>query len=169
MNIVLTGLRGSGKTHIGKILAEKMHRPFIDIDEEIKKTTGEKIADFVKNKGWEAFREIENKITTRAAASTDAVIATGGGTVTNEKNTENLKRNGVIVLLICDMKTLRKRLQNDTSRPPLKNKGNFLDEIETIWKERKELYLKIADFTINTGENDPNKTAENIQSLLLSQ
>lgn len=151
MNIILTGLRGSGKTTIGKLLADKLKRKFIDLDEEIEKTEKMKIADIVTKHDWKYFREIEAKTVKKLQDLDNHVIATGGGTLMNPKNATILKKNSLIILLTCELESLQKRLEDEgENRPSITGKQDFLSEIPEIWEERRETYEKIADFTFET-------------------
>lgn len=165
-NIVLTGMRGSGKTEIGKYLAELLKRNFIDIDTEIKKHIGRKINEFVKKEGWEKFREIERTITKKTAEKKNVVISTGGGTIIDPENEIVLKKNGFVIFLYCDINVLGNRILNSEKRPSLTGKP-VLKEIDDVWEKRKKRYEKTADLIFDTSDTEkPSKKAEKILSLL---
>ncbi|MBI2463884.1 shikimate kinase [Candidatus Peregrinibacteria bacterium] len=171
MNIILTGMRGTGKTTLGRLLAKKLESTFIDLDDEIEKDANEKIADIVKKYGWNYFRKLEKKITKRIAESDGCIIATGGGTLMDETNAKMLKKNGMIIVLKCSCEIIRKRLKNDTSRPALQShktihSTNFLDELENVWNERKNTYIKTADLILkNETKHDEIKCLNTLSSL----
>ena len=153
MNIVLTGLRGTGKTTIGKILAEKLKREFIDLDEKIEKEQKMKISDIVKKHDWKHFREIEAKAVEDTKDLDNYVIATGGGTLMNAQNAQILKKNGLVILLECELESLKRRLKDEgENRPSITGKKDFLAEIPEVWEERRETYEKIADFNFDTTD-----------------
>lgn len=162
MNIILIGMRGSGKTEIGKKIAEILSYNFFDLDTELTTRLNKNIAQIVSEKGWVYFREEEAKICKLISQKNHAVIATGGGIILNEENIVNLKQNGVIIFLNCDLEILKNRLKNDTknhgNRPTLID-VNSETELEEIWKERKEKYLKSADITFDVSNEslDRNK------------
>ena len=110
MNIVLIGMRGSGKTTVGKILARKLDRELVEMDELIAHKAGLSIAEIVEKHGWEKFRDIEEEITGEVAGRDDIVNAAGGGVVTREKNTAELKKNGILVWLTASLNTLLERI-----------------------------------------------------------
>ncbi|MDP3970381.1 MAG: 3-phosphoshikimate 1-carboxyvinyltransferase [bacterium] len=144
--ILLTGMRGSGKSTIGKNWAKKYGASFIDLDEEIEKEISMSISQYVKNYGWKKFRNVEIKITKRFIDIENAVIATGGGTLMNQHNYVNLKHY-YIVLMYAPVSELRRRVQNDKktskSRPALLS--DTQDELGDIWKKRKYKYYQVAD------------------------
>lgn len=141
--IVLTGMRASGKSTLGKQLAKHYKARFIDIDVEITKRVRMPIAQYVAEHGWEAFRTIESKVTAKYKNVRNAVIATGGGTLIFPQNYAIFKHYYIIFLHI-PLAILRQRLMNDTgTRPALKQ--NTIKEIAEIWRERKATYFTIAD------------------------
>ena len=144
-NIVLTGLRGSGKTEIGKILAKKLGWNFIDIDEEIEKTEKAKIAKIVEIRGWEYFRTVENKVAKKVAELYKTVIATGGGTILDHGNEKALKKNGKIIYLHVKPAICAARILNDPNRPPLTNKKTVEEEIKQLYKKRNGRYCESAN------------------------
>ena len=96
MNVVLIGLPGTGKSTVGRLLAQKMARPFLDTDDMIRERTGLTCADYLRAHGEEAFRVLETEAVAEAGKRCACVIATGGGVVTREKNRDLLRQNGVI-------------------------------------------------------------------------
>ena len=118
MNIVLIGMRGSGKTTVGAILASKLNRELIEMDSLIIDKVGFSIAEFVQRYGWVKFRDIEAEITREVAGLDNIINATGGGVVTREENIQELKRNGILVWLQAGVEILLRRIGEDT-RPPL--------------------------------------------------
>jgi len=164
MNIVLIGMRGSGKTTVGKILAQKLGREFIEMDELITRKAGFGIPEIVEKQGWEKFREIEEEVTGEAAGRDNIINASGGGVVTRDNNIIKLKKSGVLVWLQADVDTLVNRVGEDTDRPPLGKGRNRREDMETTLKERKPLYQQAADLTINTE----NKTPEEVAGLVIN-
>jgi shikimate kinase len=166
MNIVLIGMRGSGKTTVGRILALKLGREFIEMDELIARKAGLSIPEIVKKYGWTKFRELEEEITSEVARRDNIINASGGGVVTRENNVVKLKKNGVLVWLQADVDTLVSRIGDDTNRPPLVNGKSRREDMELTFKERKPLYQKAADFVVNTENKAPEEAAEAIIKLL---
>jgi len=160
-NVILIGMRGSGKSTTGKLLAEKMGKRFFDADEEIEKRSGASIAEIVSKGGWNAFRKLESEVCEELGKKHNAVIATGGGAVLKDENMEHLKKNGICIFLFADISLLVERIKKDTNNRPSLTKKNNTDELWDIWSERKNLYGKAADVVIDSHE-PPEKIVDEI-------
>ncbi|MDA1060365.1 MAG: shikimate kinase [bacterium] len=165
MNIVLTGLRGSGKTKVGKTLAKKLAWKFIDLDEEIEKSEKMKIAQIVELRGWEYFRAVESKITEKISKVENTVIATGGGTLINQDNEKALKKNARIIYLYRKPEECCEYIKNDTNRPALTNNETLEEEMKQLYRERNGVYCKSAFRVIERTKNYK-KDAEEIINIL---
>ena len=167
--VILTGYRATGKSSIGKILADLLGFDFIDTDHAIEKRQGEAIAEMVGRGGWDMFRKKEEDMLLELARRTNIVIATGGGSVMHENAWKILRNNALSVWLTADIKTICQRLaadsDTDDQRPPLTEMGT-MDEISMVLNERQPLYEKSSDLTINTEEKTPEKVAEVISAEL---
>jgi shikimate dehydrogenase len=161
MNIVLIGMRGSGKTAVGKILAQRLGRQLIEMDELIVQKAGLTIPEIVTKHGWERFRDLEAEITAEVAKRDNIINATGGGVVVREPNVSRLKQNGLVVWLTAGIDTLLERIGDDESRPLLKGKTRR-EDLEITLAERQQLYQKAADITIDTEDKTPEAVAETI-------
>lgn len=159
MNIVLIGFRGTGKTSVGKGLAEKLGLGFIDADDIIEERSGTTIKKIFQTQGESAFRLIESDVINELSKLDSKIIAAGGGAVLKYKNIRNLKRQGVLILLEADSDTIYERIKDDdrtkSQRPPLTSQ-DFQQEIEALLELRKDYYHRAADHTIDTI----NKTIE---------
>ena len=143
-NLLLTGMRCSGKTFHGKRLARKLGRTFVDLDREIERQENLKIDKIVRLRGWPYFRILEQKICSKFEGAKNLVIAAGGGVVLSPKNMKVLKKNSVNVFIFAAPEILTKRIEKDQGRPSLT--GDALEnEIHLVWEERRDLYLKYAD------------------------
>ena len=98
-NIVLIGMPGSGKSTVGKILAEKTGLSFVDLDAVIEETAKKSIPQIFSEDGEPAFRDLEQKCVEEVSAQSRQVIATGGGVILREANMKALSQNGLIVFL----------------------------------------------------------------------
>ncbi len=143
LNIVLCGMPSSGKTTIGKIVADILGKKFIDTDAEIFSETGKPPAEIIETDGEQAFRDIETETIKKVSMCSGAVIATGGGAVLRQDNVYSLKANGVIFYIKRDLSLLTAK-----GRPLSENCG-----IAKLYEERKAQYERAADFTVeNNGE-----------------
>ena len=144
-NIVLIGMPGSGKTSVGRALAEKLGKRFIDLDETIEKLYGKKPESIIRLHGEREFRRTERVAAAWAGKFTGAVIATGGGVVTVEENLDSLSQNGKIVYVKRDLQKLAVE-----GRPLSAGKN-----VEALFSEREALYERWKDIEIdNNGTID---------------
>jgi shikimate kinase len=166
MNIVLIGLRGSGKTTVGKILAQRLGRELIEMDELITRKAGLTIPEIVAKYGWGKFREIEEEVTGKVARLDNVINACGGGVVTREQNIARLKQKGTLVWLQASVDTLLERIGEDSQRPPLAGGRTAREDMEITLKERETLYRQAADLVVDTENKTPEEVAEAIINLL---
>ncbi len=152
-SLILIGLRGSGKTKLGKMISKYTNRQFIDTDQEIEKQIGMKIHEFVEQNGWRKFRDIERKVISETTKRDNTVISTGGGAVLCRHNTKNLQKSGFIVYLHRHPKTCAKYIENNKDRPPLTNKVDIEEEMKELYKTRNKTYKKVATLTFKRTEN----------------
>jgi shikimate kinase len=169
MNIVLIGFRGTGKTVVGKKLAQRLGRAFIDADEYLEQKAGRSIAQIFAEGGEAAFREMEREVIQGLSNRDGIILAAGGGAVLDERNVENLKKNGHIFLLEADVDTIERRLasdeKTDSQRPPLTDKS-FKEEIKSLLEFRRPYYERAADHKVNTSELSPEEVVQEILSHL---
>jgi len=161
--IILTGYRATGKSSIGKILADMLGFGFIDTDETIEKRQGETITEMVGRGGWDLFRRKEENLLLELARSRNKVIASGGGSVMHERAWSKLRQDALVVWLTADIKTICRRLAADSDtedqRPPLTEMGT-MDEIAMVLSQRQPLYEKSSDIAIDTEGKKPEEVAE---------
>ncbi len=144
-NIVLIGMPGCGKSTVGRALAEKEGREFMDTDEEITKKTGRTSDQIIRQDGVEVFRDIESKIIEEISSVGSAVISIGGGGILREQNAELLRMNGVLIFLDCPIELLT--VSDDR---PLSNSRQALEQ---RYRERLPIYRRHADFIIHSDKN----------------
>lgn len=166
MNIILFGIRGTGKTAIAKALSIKLNRPFIDLDEHIQQAAGKSISDIVAQHGWNYFRDLEHISVKVISEYKNHIIATGGGTLIYYRNYDLLKPNSILILLTCSPTIIRERISESKNRPSISENKNFIDEIEDIWNKRKDRYLKIADYQIETDHKSIDESVLEIISVI---
>ncbi len=145
-DIVLIGMPGSGKTTIGRLLAEKLQADFYDVDQYIEKKYHDKIRELYKN-GEEYFRELERKSIKEIINKSPKIIATGGGVIKSKENMDMLKENRVIIFINRPLKEIIKDI--DITRPIFNDKEEVLFQ---LFKERYNLYKKYSQIEIiNSG------------------
>lgn len=144
-SIVLIGMPSSGKTTVGRMLAERTGRPFIDLDEEIVKMAGKDIPAIFRDEGEESFRDREQEAVRLASEKTGVIIATGGGAVLREENVTRLRQNGVLLLLDRPLEALTPT----ADRPTAQSRA----AIEARYNERRPVYLAAADRIFPVGED----------------
>lgn len=156
-NIVLVGFMGSGKTTVGKMLAELLGYKFIDTDEIIEQSEGKSISDIFLEEGEQRFREIEARIAGGISGLEGHVISTGGGIVTNRENISNLKKAGLLVWLKATPETILKRVGSENHRPLL-NTEDPLEKIKSLLAVREQFYAE-ADLSVDTDRLEIEKIA----------
>lgn len=149
-NYVLIGFMGAGKTTIGRVLSRRLRLDFKDTDALIESKTGYTISDIFAKYGEDHFRELETEIIAQLAESlSNTVLSAGGGLPINKNNHSYLKKIGKVVYLRVSSETVRRRLQNDTTRPLLRGSAAEVNErIEHLLKERDPIYKALADKVI---------------------
>ena len=157
-NIFLVGLMGAGKTTVGRALAKKLNRRFIDSDQEIEARTGASISWIFEIEGEASFRQREAEVIRDLAALDDIVLATGGGAILKPENRQCLKSHGTVIYLRASVGSILQRTSHDKSRPLLQT-ADPRAKIEQLLQEREPLYMEVADIIIETGR-------PNVQSLV---
>ena len=168
-NIILIGFMGVGKTSLGKLLASKLGRPFIDLDEKIEHDANMTIPEIFEKHGEKYFRELEKAAVKEVSARRNIIIATGGGTVKDEENLQLLKNSGVVICLTTDAEEIFRRTATRGERPVLDGSGNErLETIKKLLAERQQFYNQ-ADFQIDTTEWSPLQIVNEICDFLKLQ
>ena len=148
MRIFIVGPMASGKSTLGKKLAQTLEIDFLDTDNEIEKNAGAEISWIFEVEGEEGFRERERKALQKSAEKDNVVISTGGGIVTIEENRDLMIAKGKVVYLKTPIEIQLKRTENDKKRPLL-SQGSRERTLRVLKEERDPQYKEIADITIN--------------------
>ena len=151
-NIVLTGMPGSGKSTVGKIIAKQLGRDFIDTDALIVERYGV-IKDIFREHGEAYFRDLESKVIRVLASLTGKVISTGGGAILRKENVDSLRRNGELFFIDRSPEYLI-----PTDDRPLADKKA---KIERLYQRRIDTYMNTADYIID-GDCDPEDVADSV-------
>ena len=156
MNVILLGYRGSGKTSIGKKLANELWKDFVDVDDVVRKRFGGvTIAEIWQTHGEPAFRQAEAEATAELVKRDDHVIALGGGTLTTQAGRSALAsaQNATRIYLACDPDTLAQRIAGDSTtgdeRPSLTGGADPADEVRQVLAERDPVYREAADIVFD--------------------
>ncbi len=165
-NIVLVGFMGAGKSSVGRILARRLGRCFVETDDLITATEGRSIPEIFAEKGEAHFRRLEEEVVGLLALKSGDVIATGGGLPCHEGRPAALRALGTVVWLSGDFATLYERAQRTGERPMLA--GRTRDEAEALYVAREPFYRQ-ADLTVDTTAMGPDQAAAQIVSALMAR
>lgn len=161
MNIILIGFMGTGKTEVGKRLAERLSNDFLDTDELIEKSEGKKISDIFKDNGEEYFRNLETEVIETLQDYENYVLSTGGGIVLRDENVRLLKEIGPIVLLTARDDVILSRVSDKDDRPLLEQ-GDKAEKIKELLAKRALIYKAAADYTVDTSDKSVDNIVEEI-------
>lgn len=158
-NVVLIGMPGSGKSTIGKLLAERLGCAFVDSDEVFTRKEGITPENYILTHGEAAFRDAESTVIKELTKEKSQVIATGGGSILREENRLAMRQNGVIVYLereLCKLATDNRPLSSD------------MDKLNKLYETRHPIYVNLADVSVEVKEGDVQAMSQEVLSLLES-
>lgn len=170
-HIYLIGFAGSGKSTVGRLLAQRLRRVFIDTDMLVERTVGATIPDLFARHGEKYFRRVETSVLREVArdTATPTIIALGGGAVTRSVNRSMLKHTGTVVYLSCPARELYRRLKHQHYRPLLEvpsgtagGGGSALERRIKILLEERKQYYEMADLRIAVVGKTPARIAAEI-------
>jgi shikimate kinase len=161
-NITLIGFMGVGKTAVGKALAEKLGREFVELDLLIKKKAGKSIIEIFEQDDEITFRELEMEVARHVAQENNVVIACGGGIVLNQINVDRLKINSRMIYLTASPSAILKRVAGGGERRPLLEVPDPASTVRKLLKFRKPLYEHAADIKLDTSRITVDTAAERI-------
>ncbi len=166
MNIVLIGYRGTGKSTVGKILAERLGRELVSTDAEIIRRARLPVPEIVQRFGWDHFRDLESEVCRDLGGKDGLIIDTGGGAVLRQQNVDCLKKNGILFWLTATVRTITERIGGDTQRPSLTGTKSFTEEVEEVLRERQPKYKAAANHIIETDRQSVGEVAQAILALV---
>ncbi|MCD5380527.1 type I 3-dehydroquinate dehydratase [Candidatus Gracilibacteria bacterium] len=159
--IILYGMRGTGKSTVGKDLASDLAYSFLDLDNFIAEKNAKALPDFIESEGWDSFRDEEHRCLQEVLEQENKdgrVISLGGGTIAFERNRDEIfvDKNTKIVYLDTDLEEIARRISKDEDKGEKRNSltgKSVLDELEEVYKQRESIYKNSCDFSVdNNGE-----------------
>jgi shikimate kinase len=173
VSIILIGYRGSGKTTVGRKLAKRLGKEFVDADDLVVRAAGQSIREIFAQHGEERFRDLEAEAVSQLAGKEfdNHVIALGGGALGRPENRKTLSgKNHRIIHLRCDPAELLNRINADAmtsdNRPPLTNLGGGLEEIQKLLRQREPIYTSIMTAELDVTRLSPDQAVAEIARLL---
>ena len=161
-SLALIGFMGTGKTVVGRALAARLGRKFIELDSLIEQKAGKTIPEIFRQDGEIGFRELEIDATREVAGKKKVVIACGGGIVLNKINIDRLRQECVIVYLTASPAVILKRTSEDKNERPLLQNPDRALQIKELLKFRQPFYERAADIKIDTSKMNVDSVAERI-------
>ncbi len=150
-NISLIGFMATGKTFVGKNLAQKLDKEYVDVDSLIVKESGKSIPRIFEEDGEIRFRELEMEIVKKVSGRKDIVIDCGGGVVLNKINIDRLKQNSNIILLTASPEVILERILKEKGKRPLLEIPDRMEEIKRLLSFREPFYNRSCDYKIDTS------------------
>jgi len=162
MNIVLIGYRGTGKSEVGALLADRLKMACIGMDAEIVRQAGMSIPEIVETYGWPKFRDMESEVAQKLSGQDNVIIDTGGGVIERPENIANFQKNGRVFWLKASVKTIVARIEDSTQRPALTDGKTFTQEVAEVLEQRLPKYKSTAHYEIDTNDLTPGQVADRI-------
>jgi shikimate kinase len=162
MNIVLIGYRGTGKSVVGKLVADDLQMKCISMDKRIVEKAGMTIPEIVEKHGWTTFRDMESEVACELAKLDKIVVDTGGGVIERPENIEALQTNACIIWLKASVDVIVSRIQGGTERPSLTGKKSFTEEVAEVLEQRVSKYESAAQYVIDTDQLTPKQVADRV-------
>ena len=157
MIVYLVGMPGSGKSRVGREVADRLGVPFVDLDAQIERTEGLSVAEIFTRDGEAAFRTLEARALVDASAQDPSVVACGGGIVLEPANRITLRSSGVCVYLDVPLSVLEERVRPGTDRPLIRSAG----DLGLLLESREQLYREFAAHVVD-GSGPPDEVADAI-------
>ena len=165
MKIFLIGPMGSGKSTIGKVLSERLEYDFYDTDKLVEKVVGKKIKEIFEQNGEQYFRLKESEELDKTRKLKNAVIATGGGIIENEKNRLFLKEEKKVIFLDSSIERQYDRTKKSQKRPLLNN-GDSMKILKNLYQKRLSFYQEVSKLKISMDNLTEGKIFEKILDFL---
>ena len=163
MNIILIGFMASGKSSLGRYMANRTKRPLIDLDHEIENRAQMTIPQIFEKVGEKAFRDLESYVVSLCANYHNTIVATGGGCILRKENRDALKKSGLVVWLNTNAENVQKYTARRSNRPLLKG-DKSIDDINQMMKLREPLYDDCSHLKVDVFNHNLEAIFEIIQS-----
>jgi shikimate kinase len=163
-NIALIGFMAVGKSAIGRTLAKKLRRRFVDLDRVIERAEGRKVREIFEHKGEAYFRQLEKQALAEVLEKNNQIIATGGGVILDDQNLQILREKALLIGLSAEMDVLLARAGDATKRPLLQG-SNRRERIEDLLRQRAARYAQ-AHVTIDTSNLTVDQVVKKIMGML---
>lgn len=157
---------GAGKTTVGRHLARRLQRNFVDSDHEIRSRTGVKIPVIFELEGEAGFRDRESAVIAELGAQSNLVVATGGGLILRPENREILGQGGTVIYIHVSPRILYQRTRHDANRPLLQV-ADPQKKLEEMFLQRDPLYREVADIVIHSGGGNVNDLVKRLEQDIL--
>jgi shikimate kinase len=165
MNLLLIGYRGTGKSTVARLVAERLGWQWRDADEEVERRAGKSIAAIFEQDGEVVFRDLESGVLADLVQHDQQVLALGGGVILRPENRSLIKKTGKVIWLTADAETILARIRGDVltaeRRPKLTARGG-MDEVRELLTAREPFYRECADLVIDTSAQSPKGVATSI-------
>lgn len=168
MNVVLIGFSCSGKSSVGRALAELLGWEFVDTDEEVERAAGRRIERIFAEEGEAAFRRMEEEAVRQALSAGPRVVAVGGGAVMNPVSRRAMRDGHLVVLLDAEVETIHRRLmaaEADTPRPLLAS-ADPRERIRRLKSQREAIYREAAHLRLSTDGDGVQETVERLRDVV---
>ncbi|MBQ7148049.1 MAG: shikimate kinase [Pseudobutyrivibrio sp.] len=167
-NIFLIGFMGTGKSTIANSLKRKYDMQVVDMDSEIEKNQGKAISEIFAEEGEEYFRDLETQLVMDLQRRDNVVVSCGGGAVLREKNVQEMRKSGKIILLQATPETILERVKNSHNRPLLEGNKN-IDFIKELMSKREDKYNSAADIVVSVDARAVEDIADEVYSKVFSK
>lgn len=150
MKLVLIGYRGTGKSAVGRRVAEKLGLTYVAMDDTIAAKAGMSIPEIVEKFGWPHFRDLESAVAKELSSQKNIMVDTGGGVIERPENMTALSADACVIWLQASVEVIVARIENGTQRPALTRNKSFTEEVAEVLARRIDKYQAAAHVTINT-------------------
>ena len=165
MNVVLIGYRGTGKSTVARLLAERLGMEVVSLDQEIVREAGRPIPAIVAEHGWPYFRDLEASVTKRVSARDNIIVDSGGGVILRDDNVAHLRHHGTLFWLRASVAAIVARIEGGAERPALTAGKSFTEEVEDVLRDRTPRYQAAAHHQIDTDGISPEQVAAEVARL----